>query len=73
MTSEIGGPPQEPVAPAAVPAKSGWARVAGVLFAPAETFRDIARKPDILIPLAVIVLVAAIGSVIIAPRIDFET
>ncbi|HEU4521364.1 MAG TPA: Yip1 family protein [Thermoanaerobaculia bacterium] len=59
--------------PAAEPAKSGWARLAGVLFAPVETFRDIARKPDIIIPLVAIVLVSAVIAIVMAPRVDFES
>ena len=62
------------VAPqAAPPEKSAMQRIAGVLFAPAETFRDIERKPNVLVPLALLVLISIIGTVLVVPRIDFET
>jgi hypothetical protein len=52
---------------------SSMQRIAGVLFAPAETFQDIARKPDVLV---VLLLVLAIGWVSVAltiPRMDFDS
>lgn len=73
MTTEMEGAPSEPLAPQAEPPKSGFARLAGALFAPVDTFRDIARKPDILVPLVAILLVAVVGAMVMAPRVDFET
>jgi hypothetical protein len=45
--------------------------MAGVLFAPAETFAEIVRKPDVLIPLIVIMVVSAIFAIVAVPRVDF--
>ena len=72
MTADtaIVAPPPGPEAPET---KSGLQRLAGVLFAPVETFRDIARRPEILIPMAAIFLVSVISAIIIAPRVDFES
>ena len=63
-------PPAPP--PVDLPAKNSFQRIAGVLFAPADTFRDIARKPDILIPLAILVILGFISAAILVPRMDFD-
>lgn len=47
-------------------------RIAGVLFAPAKTFQEIARRPDILAPLVVIVLVGYATTALIQPRMDWD-
>lgn len=71
MTTEIAEP--SPAAPAsAPPAKSPFQRIAGVLFAPAETFRDIARKPDFLAPLILILLVSYAGTFVVIPKMDWD-
>jgi hypothetical protein len=57
-------------APPEAPAKNSFQRIAGVLFAPAETFRDIARKPDVLVPLLVLVVLGFVAAVVIVPRTD---
>jgi hypothetical protein len=54
-------------------AKNVFERIAGVLFAPAETFQDIARKPDILAPLVLIVIVGFICSALVVPKLDMST
>ena len=60
-------------APAAEPpAKNSFQRIAGVLFAPAETFKDIARKPDIVVPLVILVLLGIVAAVLLVPRMDFD-
>ncbi len=71
MTIENAGstPPAPPAEP---PAKNTFQRIAGVLFAPAETFRDIARRPDILMPLIVLAIIGFVVAALMAPRIDFE-
>lgn len=70
MTTGIAEP--SPAAPiAAPPAKNSFQRIAGVLFAPAETFRDIARKPDILVPLIVLIVLGFVVTAVIVPRMDF--
>jgi hypothetical protein len=56
----------------APPPKNSFQRIAGVLFAPADTFRDIARKPDILVPLILIVLVSYVGSFVVMPKMDWD-
>jgi hypothetical protein len=48
-------------------------RIAGVLFAPAETFRDIARRPDILWPLLIILLVSYVCTIVMLPKLDLST
>ncbi len=71
MTIENAGsiPPAPPAEP---PAKNTFQRIAGVLFAPADTFRDIARRPDILMPLIILVIIGFVTSAMIIPRMDFE-
>jgi hypothetical protein len=44
-----------------------------VLFAPAETFDDIARRPDILAPLALLLVISIASTAVLVPRMDFET
>lgn len=71
MTTGIAEP--SPAAPIELPpAKNSFQRIAGVLFAPAETFRDIARKPDILVPLLVIVIVTYVTIFLTMPRMDWD-
>ena len=61
-----------PAPPSAVaPKPNTFQRIAGVLMSPASTFEDIARRPDVLIPLLVIVVCSIIGTALIVPRVDF--
>lgn len=71
MTIENAGytPPAPPAEP---PAQNTFQRIAGVLFAPADTFRDIARRPDIVMPLIILVIIGFVTSALIIPRMDFE-
>lgn len=65
----------EPYSPPPVtepPAKNSFERIAGVLFAPVDTFRDIARKPDILVPLIVLLVLALASAIIFVPRMDVD-
>ncbi|MDQ3281227.1 MAG: YIP1 family protein [Acidobacteriota bacterium] len=48
-------------------------RIAGVLFAPAESFEEIARKPDIVAPMLVIVAISFLTVAAIVPRFDMES
>jgi hypothetical protein len=48
-------------------------RIAGVLFAPADTFQDIARRPDVLWPLLLIVLSGYLSAIVITPRLDMSS
>ncbi len=62
-------PPPPPAAPA--PKPNGFQRIIGVLISPGETFSSIARQPDFLAPLLVILVLSAIGGFIFAQRVDF--
>lgn len=63
--------PPAPVLPEKKP--NVFERVAGVFFSPGETFRDIARRPDILGPLLLLVVLGFITTALILPRFDFES
>lgn len=56
----------------APPHKGVLQRIAGVLFAPAETFADIARRPDVLAPALFILVIGYITTAIALPRFDFD-
>ena len=59
--------------PAPAPAaKNSFQRIAGVFFAPAETFADIARKPDILVPLLVILVIGFASTFLAMPKLDWD-
>ena len=69
MTTDLSSPPSPPP-----PDKQNvFSRIAGVLFAPAETFASIARRPDILGPLLLIVIIGYATTAIVIPRMDFES
>lgn len=71
MTTGIAEPvPAAPIE--APPAKNSFQRIAGVLFAPAETFRDIARKPDILVPLLFIIVITYVTIALTMPHMDWD-
>jgi hypothetical protein len=71
VTTDIPTAPPPPPPPGEEP-KGSWERLSGVLMSPDETFAGIARRPNILLPLAVLVVVSLISAVLIIPRIDFE-
>ncbi len=62
-----------PASPASAPKPNGFQRVIGVLMAPNETFASIARQPDWVVPLVIILVVALIGGILFAQRVDFAT
>lgn len=63
----------DPTLPAPAPAaKNSFARIAGVFFSPGETFADIARKPDILIPLLVILVIGYATTFMVMPHLDWD-
>jgi hypothetical protein len=64
--------PIPPVVAPAPPAKNSFQRMAGALFAPAETFADIARRPDILVPLLVLLVIGYVTTFVAMPRLDFD-
>lgn len=68
MTTEV----IEPQA-AAPPKKNVFARFAGVLFAPADAFQEIVRKPDILAPLLLMVVISCATTALVVPRLDYES
>ncbi len=73
MTGSIDPSSTPLTAPPEAPArKNPFQRLAGVLFAPADTFEDIARKPDVLVPLVLILLISLFSTLVLVPRIDFE-
>jgi hypothetical protein len=61
-----------PSAPAAEPADSSVARVAGVFVSPGRTFASIARRPGWVLPLLLSTLVSIALTIVLMPRIDFE-
>jgi hypothetical protein len=61
-----------PAAPALTPKKNVFERLVGVLFSPAETFEDIARRPDILAPMIILLVIGYVQCFLMIPRMDFE-
>jgi len=49
-----------------------FSRLIGVLFSPSRTFAEIARKPDLVVPAIVIIVVFVIAAIVTVPRLDFE-
>jgi len=68
-TSDVVPPDAPPPEPAAKP--NGFARLAGVIFNPGQTFESIVRRPDFLVPVLVILVVTIISTCILVPRMDF--
>jgi hypothetical protein len=64
-------PPGAP--PTDIKSKNVFERIAGVLFAPAETFQDIARKPDVLAPLMIILIVGYLTTALVMPKMDMSS
>ena len=57
--------------PQAEPKPNSFERIVGVLIAPNETFSSIARTPDWVVPLVLILVVSLISGIVIAQRVDF--
>lgn len=74
--SRTPAPPASSIPPGAPSSPEGqdnpFARIVGVLFSPEETFGSIARRPDWLVPLLLMIAVAVGSYAILAPRIDYE-
>jgi hypothetical protein len=70
--TDVQSTPPPPPAQEEPAAKGSLERLTGVLMSPDETFRDIARRPNVLLPLAVLFVVSLLSAVLIIPRIDFE-
>lgn len=64
--------PVTPGVPAAEPEVNPFQRVLGVLMAPVRTFADIARRPDIMVPLVLILIIGYASTFAILPRTDFD-
>ncbi len=54
------------------PSKSFMARLVGVFISPGETFDDIARKPDFILPLVVTVALSIAGTELFLAKIGLE-
>jgi len=70
MTTGIAEPA---VPPPALEKKNVFARIAGVLFAPADTFQDIVRKPDVLAPLLILLLIGYAVTFVVMPIMDYDS
>lgn len=70
MSVGVAEPPRtpEPVEPKT----NVFQRIAGVLFAPVDTFREIARRPDVVAPIIVLVVISFATTLVLVPRMDFE-
>ena len=55
----------------AEPKPNSFQRIIGVLFSPDATFASIARRPDWVVPLLLILVIALGNGILIASRIDF--
>src|SRR5437763_17008612 len=58
-------------APVVEPKPNSFQRIIGVLFSPDATFASIARRPDWVVPLLLILVIALGNGILIASRIDF--
>lgn len=70
MTTDI--PATAPAPGPAEPKPNPFARMIGVLFSPNETFASIARRPDWVVPLLVIIVIGYVGTIIVLPRMDWD-
>jgi hypothetical protein len=70
MTTDV----SDPSTPAPAGAKLNvFQRIAGVLFSPADTFTDIVRKPDVLAPMAILLLIGYALTFVIMPLMDWDS
>ena len=67
--SEISELTPEPVEPKS----NALARIGGVIVAPDSTFREIAARPDFLIPLILVLVVSLITGILVSNRLDLES
>lgn len=70
MTTDI--PATAPAPGSPEPKPNSFARMIGVLFSPSETFASIARRPDWVVPLLVIIVIGYVGTIIVLPRMDWD-
>ena len=73
--SNLVQPPPPPPPPAAEVPRTprSFDRIIGVLFSPDETFREIAAKPNFLVPLLILFAIAVLCNFLIVPHLDFDT
>lgn len=71
MTEASSAPIESPST--AAPAKNVFERIVGVLFSPTETFQDIVRRPNVVAPLLLIVIMGYISTALIMPKMDFSS
>ncbi len=72
MTTDIeAAQPPEPGAPEAP--LGTFQRISGVVFSPDETFREVAARPNVLVPLVILLAIAIVSAVILVPRMDFQS
>jgi hypothetical protein len=57
----------------AAPKPNPFERIVGVLFSPNETFASIARQPDWVVPLVLMLVVSLFAGILIANRVDFAS
>ncbi|MEO8216997.1 MAG: Yip1 family protein [Acidobacteriota bacterium] len=65
-TSELTPAPIEPKS-------NALSRIGGVIVAPDSTFREIASRPDFLVPLILILVVSLITGILVSNRLDLES
>ena len=68
MSSAVVATPPE----AAQPSKSFMERFIGVFISPGETFADIARRPDFIVPIVVIIVLTVAGTELFMAKIGLE-
>jgi hypothetical protein len=73
MTSDATEPQLSATADRPPVSNNVFARLAGVLFAPAETFQAIARRPNIVAPMLLFLALGYASTLLIIPRLDLET
>src|SRR2546428_7395993 len=55
------------------PKPNSFERIVGVFFSPSETFASIARQPDWVVPLVLMLVISLIAGIVIANRVDFAS
>ena len=73
MTAGAGEEPSIGAGPATVPpaSLSPIERIVGIFLSPVETLRDIARRPDVLVPLILVIVVSLGATAVAMQHIDF--
>lgn len=54
------------------PKPNPFSRIAGVFFAPGETFASIVRRPDFVVPLLILLIVSLLTGILTAQKVDFK-